>query len=142
MNRLSVQILIVALVAFTIYAGTVRYGFVWDDKFLILENRYLKDWSELKNNLTSDFFRKTRDTSLIGYWRPVVTLSYMIDRTIFHDQPWGFHLVNILLHVLASCLVLITFGYLPLPRGGAECGGCAPVRQRGDGNPQPDAPVG
>ncbi len=117
MRRFSLQLIIVALLAFLVFIGTVRYGFVWDDKFLILDNRYLKDWSELKNNLTSDFFRKTRDTSLIGYWRPVITLSYMIDRTLYNDQPWGFHLMNVILHVLGSCLVLVMLARLPLPRG-------------------------
>ncbi len=93
------------LLAAGLYAATLGHGFIWDDKFLILENRYLRDWSELGRNLGSDFFRKTRDTSKIGYWRPVVTLSYMLDRTAFDDRPWGFHLENVVLHALASVLV-------------------------------------
>ena len=117
MRRLAVPLLIVALAAVAVYAGTLRYGFIWDDKFLILENRYLREWSELQNNLTSDFFRKTRDTSLIGYWRPLVTFSYMVDRSLFRDQPWGFHLRNVILHALTSCLVLLVARRLPLPRG-------------------------
>ncbi|MEW5806405.1 MAG: tetratricopeptide repeat protein [Acidobacteriota bacterium] len=117
MNRISYQLIIVALVAAAVYLGALRCGIIWDDRFLIIENRYLRDWSELRNNLLNDFFRKSRDTSQIGYWRPVVSLSYMIDRTLYNDKPWGFHLQNIIIHSLVSCLVLIMFRYLPLPRG-------------------------
>ena len=97
----------VALAAAAVYAPALAGGFVWDDTALILENRYLRSWSELGANLTSDFFRKSRDDRLIGYWRPVVTLSYMVDRTLFDDRAWGFHLVNVLLHAAASCLLLL-----------------------------------
>lgn len=117
MRRPLSALLLTALAASSLYAVTVGYGFVWDDRFLILENRYLRDWSELGNNLTSDFFRKTKDTSFIGYWRPVVTLSYMIDLAAFDDEPWGFHLRNVVLHALTSCVLLWLAWRLPLPRG-------------------------
>jgi Flp pilus assembly protein TadD len=117
MRRVLLACCLVAVVAAAVYAGTLRHGFVWDDTFLILNNRYLRDWSELGPNLTGDFFRKSRDEASIGYWRPVVTLSYMVDRHLFRDQPWGFHLVNLLLHAGSSCLVLLLARALPLPRG-------------------------
>jgi Tfp pilus assembly protein PilF len=105
--RPLIAYVVTAALAFTVYGVTLGFGFVWDDEFLIIDNRHLEDWSELPTNLTSDFFRKTRDTSYIGYWRPVVTLSYMADRFFFDDRPWGFHLRNVVLHMLASCLVLL-----------------------------------
>jgi Flp pilus assembly protein TadD len=116
MRRIVIALLLTALTAFAVYVATLSYDFVWDDEFLIIENRYLEDWSELGNNLTSDFFRKTRDVAFIGYWRPVITLSYMLDRALFQDQAWGFHLRNVLLHVLSSCLVLLVAWRLPVSK--------------------------
>lgn len=106
--------LCVALAASGIYAITLAHGFVWDDRALILENRYLLEWSRLGTNLTSDFFRKSGDEDSIGYWRPAVTLTYMVDRTLYRDRPWGFHLTNVLLHTAASCLLLAIARRLPL----------------------------
>ena len=34
---------IVAVAAFLLYLPSIRYGFVWDDKALIVENRYLAE---------------------------------------------------------------------------------------------------
>jgi Flp pilus assembly protein TadD len=112
------MVLIVAA-AFVVYGVTLTYPFVWDDGFLIIENRYLSDWSEIGENLSGDFFRKTRDAVRIGYWRPVITISYMIDRAIFDDRPWGFHLANVIMHALASCLVFGVARRLRLPETAA-----------------------
>ena len=42
---------------------------------------------------------------LIRFFRPVVSLSFWIDRRVWGLHAWGYHLTNILVHVLAAVAV-------------------------------------
>jgi Flp pilus assembly protein TadD len=50
-----------------------------------------------------------------SYYRPLSSLSILLDRHTFGLRPFGFHLHNLLLHVLASVLLAL-FVYLILDR--------------------------
>ena len=90
-----------------LYLPSLGHGYVWDDRTLIAENRYLRDTREIGRNLTSDFFRRSVDPAVIGHWRPVVTASYMIDARIGGGSPRAFHVTNALAHGLAAALVVL-----------------------------------
>jgi tetratricopeptide (TPR) repeat protein len=40
-------------------------------------------------------------------WHPLTTLSHMLDCQVFGLQPWGHHLVNLILHAVAAMLVFL-----------------------------------
>jgi Tfp pilus assembly protein PilF len=122
-RRDAAALLLVAATAVLLFLPSLRGEFVWDDRSLILENRLLDDWSDLGGALSSDFFRRSGNEERIGHWRPVVTLSYMVDRTLFGRAPAGYHAGNVLLHALASCLVFALGRALGLDRRGATCAG-------------------
>lgn len=44
-----------------------------------------------------------------AYWIPGTWLSYMVDASLFHASPFGFHFTNLLLHTLNSVLVFLLF---------------------------------
>lgn len=107
MRRDLVVLLVLAATAALLFAPSVGGDFVWDDRSLIEENRLLDDWSRLEVLLSSDFFTRSGVEERIGHWRPLVTLSYMVDRAIWGNDPRGFHAVNVVLHAIASCLVFL-----------------------------------
>lgn len=119
MRKEGLFYLATAFVAFFLYVPSLGHGFVWDDRSLILENRYLRDWSEAGRNLTGDFFRRSGEPDRIGHWRPAVTLSLMTDATVHGTKPTGYHLTNVLLHAAASCLLLAVARRLPISRTAA-----------------------
>lgn len=108
-NRLSIKWMMIVLVAggFLIYANSFDNEFVWDDQALIVKDLLLGDFKNIGKELTHP----------LGYWgqpglesyRPMQTLSYMIDRHFWGLRPFGFHLTNTLVHVLNACLLLIFF---------------------------------
>jgi hypothetical protein len=98
-----------------LYLPSLGHGYVWDDRTLIAENRFLGDAREIGRNLTSDFFRRSAEPSEIGHWRPVVTASYMIDRATGAGSPRAFHLTNALLHGAAAALLALLALSLGLP---------------------------
>ena len=110
---------LVLLVAVGAYLNTVTGNFIWDDKILISENDSVKSWTELKANLTSDFFYFEKSPELAGkrgYYRPLVTLTYVVDYSIWGLNPAGYHITNIALHAANSMLLLLLLSLLA--RGG------------------------
>ena len=103
-RRLRLFALVFVLAA-ALYAPSVSYGFVWDDISLIRENRFLHDFTTLRENLTGDFFRRSHDPASIGHWRPLPTLTYMFDWRAGHGEPHAFHVHNAILHGLAAALL-------------------------------------
>ena len=90
-----------ALLAVVAFSGVLWNGFVYDDLLIIYGNPFFTtqpDWAAL---LSRDYFTISRQ----GSYRPMVTLTYMIDGTIWGSRPFGFHLTNLLLHV-ANVLLL------------------------------------
>ncbi len=101
----------VALVALLLYLPTVRYGFVWDDRLLIVNDRFLDQANPIEL-FTKSFW--TRPDSSPGaddmsYYRPLANLSLYVDRKLWGLQPAGYHLTNVVINtaiVVFTCLLL------------------------------------
>ncbi|KAG8322155.1 hypothetical protein J6590_028222 [Homalodisca vitripennis] len=81
----------------------------------ILTNPDVQASSHLTDVFHNDFWGTPLSSSNShGSYRPLCTLSYRVNHWISGFQPFGFHLVNIFLHGLATLLVLVTGrGLLP-----------------------------
>jgi protein O-mannosyl-transferase len=89
------------LVALAAYANSCRSGFVLDSEYLVLMDRRVHhcDLSNLHAILNRAYWFPEGDTSL---YRPLATFSWMVNYAILgnRDQPLGYHLVNLALHLL------------------------------------------
>jgi Tfp pilus assembly protein PilF len=116
--QLSVILLVLALCAVWPYANTVFNAFVHDDTFQILRNPYLRDASHLRQILTSPVW------SFLGphqsnYYRPMMTLGYLVCFQLFGPSPLAFHLFNLLLHAGIVCLLFAVTDRIFLDRASA-----------------------
>ena len=100
-RRHLLSILLIAVVSTAIYANTLKNGFVYDDRYSIVNNDLIKDFGNWLKLLTRDYFNLSGEMS----YRPVVTLSYFFDYALFGMKPWGYHLINILIHAINGALV-------------------------------------
>ncbi len=105
---LILSLLLVFVVATFLYLNTLGNSFVWDDVFIVEYNPRIKDWDQLGKIFTGDFFPQKEERS--GFYRPVTTLSFVADHSIWGLNPAGYHLSNVLLHSVASALVFF-LGY-------------------------------
>jgi tetratricopeptide (TPR) repeat protein len=98
----------VFFVAILIYLPTLRYGFIgYDDTLLVVNNQaFLSDLSNVPRAFTQDAFQVPGYNSSNAYYRPIMTLSLMVDATLGKAAPFVYHLDNVLEHGVASCLVL------------------------------------
>ncbi len=79
-----------------------------DDKVIIQDNfELLSKFSNVKEAFTRDaFLRKEADVRFgSGFYRPMQTVSYMIDAQIGGKNPWIYHFTNLILHILTSCSI-------------------------------------
>jgi Tfp pilus assembly protein PilF len=95
---------VVALAALLAFGGTLAYDFVWDDTLLIRRSYQLHDWRLLPSALSSHFWAETQEAS--HYYRPLVTLSFFLDLQVWGLKPLGFHLTNVVVHLVTALAVL------------------------------------
>ena len=100
MRQIAIFLIVIAAVGFFIYSPALKGPFVWDDEHLILHNSYLRSWHHLPQLLSQDI--AAGSGRRFGFWRPLQMLSYFIDYSIGKQDPFGYHFVNILLHVLGA----------------------------------------
>jgi tetratricopeptide (TPR) repeat protein len=108
--------LIIISLGFILYAQVISFDFTYlDDQPLIVENYpFLSKLSNIFSAFTEDAFRAETDT----YYRPVLTLSMMIDAQLGGISLGMYHFTNILIHLAAACLLflfLLKLGYRKEP---------------------------
>ena len=94
-----------------VYGPAAGHGFIADDFRWILESRTsgLRDAAAL--------FSKS-----IGFYRPVVSLTFAADAALFGTQPLGYGLTNLALAALSASLLYLLLRALSLPTGAALFG--------------------
>lgn len=103
MKRLPVW-LVLAVVA-AAYVGVAQAGFVWDDTALVMRNRVL-DAPTFENVWRRDLWCCTVSGENTGYYRPLLTVSFLLDRLIAGGiDPAVAHLQSLFWHVVVVALV-------------------------------------
>ena len=89
------------ILSFAAYLNVLSNTFVFDDVYVISGNYFIRDWQNIFGLFTSKYFAASGELS----YRPVVTLSYFVDYSLWHLNPMGYHLTNVVLHTLNSALL-------------------------------------
>jgi len=93
---------LLAVLVVAVYAPVAQHQLVhWDDDKYILENPMVL------SGLTGHGIAWAFTAFHEGTWQPLTWLSYMTDVTLFGPGPRGFHLVNLLLHFVATVLLFL-----------------------------------
>ena len=89
--------------ALAVHAPSVGHDFVsFDDREYVYENDAVRGGLSLGNVAWAFGVENENKT----YFHPLTWISLMAYRDLFGLAPWGFHLVNVLLHATASVLLL------------------------------------
>jgi tetratricopeptide (TPR) repeat protein len=89
------------------YANATQGSFVYDDEFQIVKNPQIKPGGDILQAVTSDVwaFRGAAGEARSNYWRPVFTGWLALNYRLFGLETTGWHVLNILLHLLVSLAV-------------------------------------
>jgi tetratricopeptide (TPR) repeat protein len=112
-----------ALGVIAAYGNALHDRFVWDDVPLIQQDDRLRSFGRLGDIFASDFFARSEEAVKYGYYRPLVTTSYLLDRSMHGLAPRAFHVTNLILHFACTVLVYaVGIRVLALPRIAALAG--------------------
>lgn len=115
MNR-PTWLLLVGLVALLAFVTSLGNEFAYDDGLIIQENPRVTEAARMGEILTTPYWGSRAGG---GLYRPVASLSYALNHRLHELQPFGYHLVNVLLHAAVSVLVtLVALEFLPLLAAG------------------------
>jgi tetratricopeptide (TPR) repeat protein len=96
---------VLVLVTIGLYWPATRYDFIGlDDTEHVTENPHVQgglSWAGVKWAFGN--------TEQAGTWAPLLWLSHQLACQIFGLNPWGHHLINILLHAANTALVFLVF---------------------------------
>src|SRR5580658_8416471 len=87
---------ILAMVVLSLFAPSLRSGFVYDSKLQVL----IGDFIHQRANLLPVLTFQVISWDVLDFNRPVQLASLMFDSLVWGKNPFGYHLTNILLHLI------------------------------------------
>lgn len=106
--RALLPVLLIIAAGIIVYANSLSGKFIWDDEMLLIVRSNITP-----QELLSPAKLFAKDIQKIGlgaikqyfFYRPLQVLSYIWDYSFWNFNPAGYHLTNIVLHILAGlCL--------------------------------------
>jgi protein O-mannosyl-transferase len=108
MNKIYWQqvIAIIALIVLIliVYIQVIHFGFAHlDDSVYVAQN------SHVLGGLSAEGLKWAFTSTFAGFWHPITWLSLMLDAQIYGSWAGGYHLTNLLLHVVSSLMLFMIF---------------------------------
>jgi protein O-mannosyl-transferase len=93
--------LIIVVAGLLVFGRTAFFGFTYfdDDIFILKHFSSIEKLSAIPQAFSESYFG--------AYYRPLVTVSLILDAQISGIAPWMYHCSNIIYHLLVSCLVFV-----------------------------------
>jgi tetratricopeptide (TPR) repeat protein len=109
--------LLVVVVGAVLFGGTLSAPFTGDDVLVALESPQAYDPSNALKYIFHDLDWMTPEDldgvsdpedepSRFGLYRPLLITTFIIDTLLWHQEPFGWRLTNLILHLIAGLLVL------------------------------------
>ncbi len=110
------SIALLALIAALPYLNTLLNAFVYDDNTQVMNNPFIQSFGHLREIFTTTVWSYVGAQGLTNYYRPMMTLGYLICYQLFGPLAYGFHLANVLLHAaIVGLLFAVTRRLFPQP---------------------------
>lgn len=99
----------IIIIGVLIYGYSLLNGFVADDNVYILQNPHITNFN-IKTFLLGSSYYSGDVTSLSGiYYKPLFTFVISLIYKLSNGTPFLFHLLQLILHIINSCLLLFLF---------------------------------
>jgi tetratricopeptide (TPR) repeat protein len=111
------EALIIPLLAFGLYWMCLPYGYVLDDQIVITDNKFTQKgvsgiWEILSTESFTGYFGAQKNLVAGARYRPLSIVTFAVEQSVFGDNPFIRHLINILLYGLCGLLIFRIFSIL------------------------------
>jgi tetratricopeptide (TPR) repeat protein len=103
------------------YVGILRndFAYVYDDKAQIIDNPYVHSFGHLRETLTTSVWSYAGAGGVTHYYRPAMTIGFLLCYQLFGPLAYGFHLTSLLLHAAVVAMLFLFAERLFRDRGAA-----------------------
>ncbi len=98
-HKIVISVCCILIVSLIVFLPVLKNEFIgWDDNQLVYENLVIRNltWNNLKEIFTSFY---------VGNYIPLTILSFSLEYRFLKLNPYGYHMSNLILHLLNSILV-------------------------------------
>lgn len=96
--------IVLTVVTLAVFWQVNQFDFInMDDDIYITNN------SHVLSGITLDGFRWALSTNYFGLWNPLLWLSFMFDYELYGLNAGGYHLTNLILHIMSILLLFWVF---------------------------------
>lgn len=95
----------IALAGFISYINVYGNQFLWDDEFAVQKNAYIKDFAYLPDIFTTS--SGAGAGRIDNFYRPMQLFVYSIVYRLSGLNPFGYHLLNVLLHISNAVMLFL-----------------------------------
>ncbi len=107
LDKSGVLEVLVCAVTVLAYVGTLSFGFVYDDKPVIVDNVVIRSWRLVAHYFIPQISAHIAAPSSGTFYRPVTLLWTRLNYAIFGLNPAGWHFAMLACHVLMTYLVFV-----------------------------------
>ena len=95
--------IVLAVVTLAVYWQVNQYDFIIEDNVYVIEN------SHIQSGITLEGVRWAFSTTYAEFWHPLTWLSLMFDYQLYGLNAGGYHVTNLVLHILSTLLLFWLF---------------------------------
>ncbi len=101
-RQTTLIIVLLAVLTAALYWQVRNYDYVhFDDPV------YIKNNVHVKTGLSAENMRWSLTSGYAANWHPLTWMSYMAEVSLFGESPKVFHITNVLIHIVNTCLVFV-----------------------------------
>lgn len=105
---------VLLLLILAAYANSLSVPFLWDDIETVVNNPLIRSWENLPHIFSASVFGNVASGN--DFYRPLVTLSFLLNYQLAALEPLTYHLTNIALHFGCTILLFSILPYLKLTK--------------------------
>jgi len=102
-RRIWLAAAILIAVGVVVYLSSFKGGFFDDDIGAIRDNPHIRKLWPLSEAMSIPLWSQYTSETVFG--RPILSLSFALNYALLGPQPWGYHLVNLIIHISAALLL-------------------------------------
>ena len=95
--------IVLAVVTLAVYWQVNQYDFIIEDNVYVIEN------SHIQSGITLEGVRWAFSTTYAEFWHPLTWLSLMFDYQLYGLNAGGYHVTNLVVHILSTLLLFWLF---------------------------------